>query len=85
VIAGLFAAMGRSRLARRGFRVALAVAAVVLLLLAWRRSGERIGRLLEQSETQERSSEICREMLEATARRPRGRDDLSKRLRDGGF
>ena len=55
MIAGLLAALGGSRLLRSALRLGLAVAAVLLLLLACRRSGERLGRLLEQRETLERS------------------------------
>jgi hypothetical protein len=85
VIAGLLAAIGGSRLGRRAFHVALAVAAVLLLLFACRRSGERLGRLLERLEAMERSNGIQREMLEAAARRPRDRDELARRLRNGRF
>ena len=47
MIAGLLAAAGGSRV----LRVGLAVAAVLLLLLlACRRSGERLGRVLERLE-----------------------------------
>ena len=75
-----------------GSRFALAVgkwAAVALtlslFLLALRRSGERAGRLAERLENQEKAYEIQRQMLEAAARRPRNRDDLAQRLRDGQF
>ena len=57
----------------------------LLLLLACRRSGERLGRLLEQRETLERSHDVQRQMLEAAARRPRDRGELAERLRDGRF
>ena len=50
MIAGLLAAIGGSRLLRSALRFGLAVAAVLLLLLACRRSGERLGRLLERLE-----------------------------------
>jgi hypothetical protein len=85
VIAGLLATLGGSRLLRSALRLALTVAAVLLLLLACRRSGERLGRLLEQRETLERSHDVQRDMLEAAARRPRDRGELAERLRDGGF
>jgi hypothetical protein len=83
VIAGLLATIGGSRLMRSALRFGLAVASVLLLLLACRRSGERLGRLLEQRETLERSHDVQREMLEAAARRPRDRGELAERLRDG--
>jgi len=59
--------------------------AVVLYLLSIRRSGERVGRIAERLETTEKANEIQRRMLEAAARRPRNRDELVERLRDGGF
>jgi hypothetical protein len=75
-----------------GSRFALAVgkwAAIVLtislFLLSLRRSGERAGRLAERLANQEKSNEVQRKMLEAAARRPRDRDELVERLRDGEF
>ena len=75
-----------------GSRVALAVGkcaaialAVSLFLLSLRRSGESAGRLAERLETTEKANEIQRRMLEAAARRPRNRDKLVERLRDGEF
>ena len=75
-----------------GSRFALAVGkwvafalAVSLFLLAFRRSGERAGRLAEQLENQEKAYEFQRKMLEAASRRPRNRDELVERLRDGEF
>jgi hypothetical protein len=85
VIAGLVAALGGSRLIRSALRFALTVAAVFLLLLACRRSGERLGRLGERLDASEKTNDVQREMLEAAARRPRDRDELAGRLRDGRF
>ena len=85
MIAGLVAALAGSRLIRSALRCALTVAAVLLLLLASRRSGERLGRLGERLEASEKTYDVQREMLEAAARRPRDRDELAKRLRDGQF
>jgi hypothetical protein len=59
--------------------------AVLLFLLSMRRSGERAGRLVERLENKEKANEIQRRMLEAAARRPRDRDELVERLRDGQF
>jgi hypothetical protein len=59
--------------------------AVSLFLLSLRRSGERAGRLAERLENMEKANDIQRQMLEAAARRPRNRDELVDRLRDGGF
>ncbi|OUS06607.1 hypothetical protein A9Q96_09250 [Rhodobacterales bacterium 52_120_T64] len=58
---------------------------ISLYLLSLRRSGERTGRMAERLENQEKANEIQRRMLEARARRPRNRDELAKRLRDGKF
>ena len=58
---------------------------ISLFLLSLRRSGERAGRLAEQLENREKANEIQRRMLEAAARRPRNRDKLAERLRDGKF
>ena len=85
MIAGLLAVLGGSRLIRSALRLGLAVAAVLLLLLACRRPGERLGRLLEQREALERSNDVQRKMLEAAARRPRDPGELAGRLRDGRF
>jgi hypothetical protein len=85
VIAGLLAALGGSRLLRSALRLGLAVAAVLLLLLACRRSGERLGRLLEQRESLERNHDVQRQMLEAAARRPRDCNELAERLRNVRF
>ena len=58
---------------------------ITLFLLSLRRSGERAGRLAERHENQEKANEIQRQMLEAASRRPRDRDELARRLRDGEF
>jgi len=75
-----------------GSRFALAVGkwaaialTISLFLLSLRRSGERAGRLAERLENTEKVNEIQRRMLEATARRPRNRDELVERLRDDKF
>ena len=64
--------------------VAIALA-VLLFLLALRRSGERAGRLAERLETKEKAIDVQSQMLEAATRRPRDRDELAERLRDGEF
>jgi predicted Zn-dependent peptidase len=58
---------------------------ISLFLLSLRRSGERAGRLAERIENRKKANEIQRQMLEATSRRPRDRDELAQRLRDGEF
>ncbi|HCQ64779.1 MAG TPA: hypothetical protein DIU07_06220, partial [Rhodobacteraceae bacterium] len=60
-------------LARAALRYGAIVLAVLLFLLALRRSGERAGRIAERLETTEKANEIQRRMLEAAARRPRDR------------
>jgi hypothetical protein len=50
-----------------------------------RRSGERAARLAERLETEEKVNAVQRRMLNAATARPRGRDDLVRRLREGGF
>ena len=75
-----------------GSRFALAIGkwatiafAISLFLLSLRRTGERAGRLAERLENREKANEIQRRMLEAAARRPRDRNELVERLRDGEF
>ncbi len=75
-----------------GSRLALAVGkwaaiglTIMLFLLSLRRSGVRAGRLAERFENQEKVNEIQRRLLEAASRRPRNRDELAERLRDGKF
>jgi len=58
---------------------------ISLFLLSLRRSGERAGRLAERIENTEKANEIQRRMLKATSLRPRNRDELAERLRDGEF
>lgn len=59
--------------------------AIVLFLLTIRRSGERVGRLAERLKITEKANEVQRRRLETAARRPRNRDELVDRLRDGRF
>ena len=70
---------------RATLRYGATALAVLLFLLALRRSGERTGRLSERYETTEKINDAQRRMLEAAARRPRNRDELAERLRDGRF
>ena len=80
-LSGIAARPGARPILRYG-AIALAI---VLFLLLIRRSGERTGRLAKGLETKEKTNAIQRRMLEAAARRPRDRDELVNRLRDGGF
>ena len=68
-----------------GAAIRAIVLAVLLFLLSLRRSGERAGRLAERLETSEKTNDVQRQMLDAAARRPRDRDELASRLRDGHF
>ncbi len=85
MIGGLLAAIAGSAWAHTAVRYGVTALSILLFLLALRRSGERAGRLAEQLETSERSHDAQKRMLEAAARRPRFRDDLAERLRDGQF
>lgn len=85
MIGGLVASLVGSAWARAALRYGVTVFAILLFLLTLRRSGERVGRMAERLETREKTNDIQRRMLEAVARRPRNRDDLVDRLRDGGF
>jgi len=70
---------------RAALRYGAIVLAALLFLLSLRRSGERAGRLAERLETMEKANDVQRQMLEAAARRPRDRNELAQRLRDGRF
>lgn len=64
----------------------LALAAAILLFtLGARRSGKTAGRAAERLQQIEWTNDALRHMLEAGADRPRDRDDLAERLRDGRF
>jgi type II secretory pathway component PulJ len=71
--------------ARRVAGFALVALTIALFLLNLRRQGERAGRAAERLDHLERTHAIHRQMLDAAARRPRDRDDLLDRLREGGF
>ncbi len=64
---------------------ALVTLTITLFILNLRRAGERAGRAAERMDQLERTHDIQRQMLGAAARRPRDRDDLVERLREGGF
>ena len=85
MIGGRVATLAGSALASAALRYGVTALAILLFLLALRRSGERAGRLAERLETTEKVNDVQRQMLEAAARRPRSRDDLVERLRDGKF
>lgn len=81
LLAGIFARPW----ARRAAGYALVALAITLFILNLRRQGERAGRAAERLDRLERSNAVQRKMLEAASRRPRNRDDLLERLREGGF
>ena len=85
MIGGLVATLARSAWARTALRYGAIVLAALLFLSSLRRSGERAGRLAERLETTEKANDVQRQMLEAAARRPRDRDELAERLRNGRF
>ena len=85
MIGGLLASLAGSAWARAALRHGVTALAILLFLLALRRSGERAGRLAERLETMEKAHDVQRRMFEAAARRPRSRGDLAERLRDGRF
>jgi heme A synthase len=85
MIGGLVAMFAGSAWARAAHRYGVTVFAILLFLLALRRSGERAGRLSERLDTTEKVNDVQRQMLEAASCRPRSRDDLAERLRDGRF
>ena len=71
--------------ARKALGLMLASLTIALFLLNFRRAGERAGRLAERLKSTERTHEIQRQMLDAASRRPRDRNALAQRMRDGRF
>ena len=71
--------------ARRATGYALVALTITLFILNLRRIAERAGRAAERLDQMEHGNAIQRQMLEAASRRPRDRDELLDRLRDGGF
>ena len=85
MIGGLVATLVGPAWMRVALRYGVTAFAILLFLISLRRSGERAGRLAERLDTREKANEVQRRMLEAAARRPRNRDELVDRLRDGRF
>ena len=71
--------------ARQLATYALAALTITLFILNLRRTAERAGRAAERLNQLERQNDMQKHMLEAAARRPRGRDDIVERLRRGEF
>ena len=74
-----------SPIIRRITTALLTLGAVALFLINLRKSGERVGRLTERLQSQGKNHAVTRQMLDAAANRPRSRDALTQRLRDGEF
>ncbi|UOM36669.1 hypothetical protein [Acuticoccus sp. I52.16.1] len=70
---------------RRLGMYAAAAGAFLAALAALRRSGERSGRLKEELEQEREVSDARKRMLDASRDRPRRRDHLARRMRDGEF
>lgn len=70
---------------RRALPWLAGAAAILMFIIGARRTGEKAGRAAERLESLERTNDANRRMLEAGADRPRDRDDLADRLRDGRF
>lgn len=70
---------------RRAAGYVLVALTIILFILNFRRTAEHTGRAAERLNHLEQTHSIQRQMLEASAHRPRDRDDLLERLRDGGF
>ena len=85
MIAALLTRIAVSPWMRAALRYGAIALSIALFLLSIRRAGERAGRLAERLETMEKSNDVQRQMLDAAARRPRDRDELADRLRDGRF
>ena len=85
MITTILGGIAASTWARAILRYGAIAVAIVLFLLSIRRSGEHVGRIAERLEITEKTNGTQRRMLEAAARRPRNRDELVDRLRDGGF
>lgn len=85
MIAALLTGIAASPWVRAVLRYGSIAVAVLLFLLSIRRAGELAGRMAERLETAEKSNDVQRRMLDAAARRPRDRDELADRLRDGRF
>ena len=85
MIASILGGIAASPWARAALRYGAIALTIVMFLLSIRCSGEHVGRIAERLETTEKANETQRRMLEAAARRPRDRDELVDRLREGGF
>ena len=85
MIANILGGITANPWARAILRYGAIAVAIILFLLSIRRTGERAGRIAERLEITEKTNETQRRMLEAAAGRPRDRNELVDRLREGGF
>ena len=85
MIAGLLTGIAASLQMRAALRYGATALAVLVFLHSLQRAGERAGCLAERLETTEKVNRVQRRMLAAAALRPRNRDELAERLRDGRF
>ncbi|WP_094023628.1 hypothetical protein [Maliponia aquimaris] len=85
MIGGLLAMLAGSAWARTALRYGITALAILLFLLALRRSGERAGRLAKRLETREKAHDAQRRMLEAAASRPRDYHEIAERPRDRSY
>lgn len=69
----------RNVLSLLGYAAAAAAVAAVLL------GARQAGRNAERVDRMKKTIEVQRDQLEAATRRPRDRDDLTRRMRDGTF
>ena len=67
MISGLLATLAGSVWPRAALRYGITALAILLFLLALRRSGERAGRLVERLETTEKTNDVHCQMLAALA------------------
>lgn len=85
MITALLTGLADTPWARAALRYGALALVIVLFLLSIRRAGEGAGRMAERLEATEKANDVQRRMLDAAARRPRDRNDLADRLRDGRF
>ncbi|HHN67237.1 MAG TPA: hypothetical protein ENK15_04265 [Thermopetrobacter sp.] len=85
MIAQLLGVLAGSRTLRTLARWAAVALTIALFILSFRRTAERAGRLAERLDQLEKANDIQRRMAEAASHRPRSRDELARRLRDGDF
>ena len=71
--------------ARQAVAIALVALTIALFIFNLRRAAERAGRAAERLDQLDHIYAIHRQIWDAVARRPRGRDELLDRVRNGGL